>query len=314
MIDLLLKRLLQAGFVAWAVGTITFVMMKLLPGDMVYRIAASRYGYDFVSQEAAQAVSVELGLGRSAFEQYVVWLWELLHLNLGHSLVSEEAVNELLWHHLGYSLILAIAALALSLFIAFPVGVYCGRYPGGRVDKMMLSLSVLLRSAPVFVVGLGLIILFALQLGWLPVLGFGRPEHVVLPSLALALTLAALSNRMIKNEAYLVLRSAYYRFARYKGLDEVRAYERHARLNIALPLIAFIGVQAVGLIEGIVMIESLFAWPGIGHALSHAIFARDIPVIQGAALVMGLLFVAINTAVDLAQYMLDPRIRQEKVV
>lgn len=314
MINMLLKRLLQAGFVAWAVGSLTFLMMRLLPGDIAYRIAAGRYGYDFVDLKAAEHVSSELGFDRSPFEQYLAWMWDLLHLNLGNSLVSGEPVVESVMHHLGYSVALALCAISVSLLIAFPVGVYCGKHPGGWLDRLSVSLSVLLRSAPVFVVGLILIILFALHLGWLPVSGFGRPEHIVLPSLALALTLAALSNRMIKNEAYGVFRSTYYRFARYKGLSEQRAYERHARLNIALPIVAFLGVQTVGLIEGIVMIESLFSWPGIGHALTHAIFARDIPVIQGAALMMGLMFVLINTAVDVCHYVFDPRVRQEKVV
>lgn len=314
MINMLLKRLLQAGFVAWAVGSLTFLMMRLLPGDIAYRIAAGRYGYDFVDLDAAQLVSSELGFDRSPFEQYIAWMWDLLHLNLGNSLVSGEPVVESVVHHLGYSVALALCAIAISLLIAFPVGVHCGKHPGGWLDRLSVSLSVFLRSAPVFVVGLVLIILFALHLGWFPVSGFGRPEHIALPSIALALTLAALSNRMIKNEAYGVFRSTYYRFARYKGLSESRAYERHARLNIALPIIAFLGVQTVGLIEGIVMIESLFSWPGIGHALTHAIFARDIPVIQGAALMMGLMFVFINTAVDVCHYVFDPRVRQERVV
>lgn len=313
MIKLLIQRLLQAGFVAWAVGTLTFFMMRFLPGDMAYRIAASRYGYDFVNTETAQAVSAELGLDRSGFEQYVDWFSQLLQLNLGKSLVSGEAVTTQVMQHLGYSLILALCALGLSLLIAFPLGVYCGRHPNSWVDRLTLTLSVLFRSTPVFVFGLLAIIVFALQLGWLPVSGFGEPQYVILPSLALALTLAALSNQMVRQEALTVYSSAYLRFARYKGLSEQQAYQRHAQPNIALPVIAFLGVQAVGLIEGIVMVESLFSWPGIGHALSHAIFARDIPVIQGAALLMGLLFVLINALVDLLQYQLDPRIRQERV-
>ena len=310
MIKLLALRLAQAGFVAWAVGTITFVMMKLLPGDMAYRIAASRYGYDFVNQEAAQAVSAELGLSKSPFEQYLSWLSELLRGDLGVSLISGEPISEMLELHLGYSVILAGVALGISLLIAFPLGIYCAKYPNSVIDKMTLSLSILFRSAPVFVIGLVLIIVFALQFGLLPVSGFGQPQHVVLPALALALTLAALSNQMIKNEAISVFRSPFLKFARYKGLSEQQAYERHARINIMLPMFAFIGVQAVGLIEGIVMIESLFSWPGIGHALSHAVFGRDIPMIQGAALVMGLLFVLINTIVDVTQYLIDPRVRQ----
>ncbi|CAM3649797.1 Nickel transport system permease protein NikB [Vibrio aerogenes CECT 7868] len=314
MIKLLIHRLYQAVFVAWSVGTITFIMMKMLPGDMAFRIAAGRYGYDYVNLDAAKAVSKELGLEQSAISQYFSWLWDLCHFHLGNSLLSGESVAEKVFHHLGYSLWLALIAVLVSLLIAFPVGVYCGRHAGSASDKAALFFSGFMRAQPVFLIGLILILLFALHLHWLPVAGFGSPEHVILPAVALALSLAALSNRMVRNTARTVFRAPFYRFARFKGLTDAQTYQRHGRLNIALPVMAFIGVQAVGLIEGIVMIESLFSWPGIGHALSHAVFSRDVPVIQGAALLMGLLFVAINTLIDMIQYQLDPRYRQDMEV
>lgn len=172
----------------------------------------------------------------------------------------------------------------------------------------------MIKAQPVFLIGLGLVILFALQLNWLPVAGFGHPKFLILPALALALGMAAMSSRMIRNSTAQVLQSPYYAFARLKGLNHEQAFTHHAQLNIALPVMAFVGIQAVSLVEGIVMIESLFSWPGVGHALSHAIFQRDIPMIQGSALVMGLLFVALNTLVDLAQYALDPRLRLSRHV
>ncbi|MBD1559259.1 ABC transporter permease [Vibrio sp. S9_S30] len=314
MTNFLYKRLCQAIFVAWSVGTVTFVLMRLIPGDIAYRIAAGRYGYDYVDENAAQAVSVELGLERSAIELYVEWLWDLLHFNLGHSLVSGEKVTTELVHQLGHSVMLAFVAMIISLFIAIPVGVYCGRRAGKLSDTFALFVSIMIKAQPVFLIGLGLVILFALKLNWLPVAGFGDASFIVLPAITLALSMAAMSNRIIRNATQNVLGSQYFLFARLKGLSHSQAFERHAQVNIALPVIAFVGIQTVTLIEGIVMIESLFSWPGIGHALSHAIFARDIPVIQGAALLMGLLFVLINTLVDFANYLLDPRLKSSAVV
>ncbi|MDW6003544.1 ABC transporter permease [Vibrio mangrovi] len=310
MSKLLFRRFSQLLFVAWSVGTITFVMMKLLPGDMAFRIAAARYGYDYVNLQAAQRVTEDLGLNRPVLEQYLYWLWDLVHFNMGQSLISGEAVSEKVLHHLGYSLWLAVVALGMSLLIAFPIGIYCARHAGQWHDRVTLLVSSFLRAQPVFLIGLILVLCFALKLDLLPVAGFGRFEHVLLPALALALSLAALSNRMIRNTGKDIFGSPFYHFARLKGLSEAQAYLHHGRRNITLPLLAFLGVQAVGLVEGIVMIESLFSWPGIGHALSHAIFSRDIPVIQGAALLMGLLFVVINTGVDMVQYHFDPRYRQ----
>ncbi|QMV13894.1 ABC transporter permease [Vibrio spartinae] len=310
MINLLLRRFCQLIFVGWSVGTVTFVMMKFLPGDMAFRIAAARYGHDYVNLASAQRVAADLGLNRPVWEQYVSWMWDLAHFNLGQSMVSGEPVTEKIMHHLGYSLWLAVVALGLSLLIAFPIGIYCARHAGQWHDRVTLLISSFMRAQPVFLIGLVLILCFALKLDLLPVAGFGRFEHVLLPALALALSLAAMSNRMIRNTAKRIFDAPFYHFARLKGLSESQTYVHHGQRNITLPLLAFIGVQAVGLVEGIVMIESLFSWPGIGHALSHAIFGRDIPVIQGAALMMGLLFVVINTGVDLVQYHFDPRYRR----
>ncbi|SHI20873.1 ABC transporter permease [Ferrimonas marina] len=310
MLTLLKRRLWQAILVAWSVGTLTFILMRLLPGDFAYRIAAGRYGYDQVNRLAAEAVQAELGLDQPAWLQYLYWLWDLVRFDLGNSLVSGAPVIQEIQHQLGHSLQLALFACLFSLLLALPIGLYCGKRPGGRADRIALFFSALLRAQPVFVIGLLLVLLFALQLGWFPVAGFGGSQYLVLPALSLALAMAALSNRIIRNNTATVMASPYLQFARLKGLSRSQAFARHAQPNIALPVLAFVGVQAIALIEGIVMIESLFSWPGIGHALAHAIFGRDVPMIQGTALLMGLLFVAINTAVDLAGYWLDPRQRE----
>ncbi|WP_428239638.1 ABC transporter permease [Gynuella sp.] len=307
MSRMILNRLFQAIMMAWSVGTLTFVLARSLPGDMAYKIAAGRYGEDAVSSAAAAAVRAELGLDRPAWEQYLSWLSDLITLNLGNSLISGAPVIEEIQHQLGHSLLLAVCALLLSALIALPIGILSGLRPNGWLDYSTLTLSTLIRAQPVFSVGLILVLFFAIQLRWFPVAGFGHPVHLVLPSLALALSLAAISNRVIRGSVRNVAASAYYQFARVKGLGRGTTFLRHGLRNMAVPVVAFMGIQLVGLIEGVIMIESLFAWPGIGHGLSHAVFSRDIPMLQGTALVMGILFVLLNTLVDASCHLLDPR-------
>ncbi|WP_299695143.1 ABC transporter permease [uncultured Vibrio sp.] len=311
MINIIFKRIGHAGFVAWAVGTLTFILMRLLPGDFAYRIAAGRYGYDYVNAEAAQSVRVELGLDQPAIVQYFDWLKDMLQFNLGTSLVSGNPVVDELTHQLGHSLKLALVATFISFLIAWPIGVYCGKKTKGLADQMSLFTSVTLRAQPIFVVGLILILVFSLHFGLFPVAGFGSSAYLILPAATLSLSLAAVSNRMIRNATSRVVSSGFYQFARLKGLNPKQVFTYHGQPNITLPVITLVSMQAVMLIEGIVMVESLFSWPGIGHGLAHAIFSRDVPVIQGAALVMGLIFVFINTCVDLLAYVLDPRQRGE---
>lgn len=310
MIRLLLKRLVQAIFVAWTVGTISFVLVRTLSSDIAFRIAAGRYGYDNVDAAAAQAVSEELGLDRSGWQLYLHWLWELVNFNLGNSLVSGLPVAHEIGHLLGHSLFLAFVALLFAALIALPVGLYAAMYANGWFDRLTLLTSSILRAQPVFVIGLILILIFSRQLKLLPVAGFYDIRYVILPAIALALALAAVSNRIVRHSAFDTINSAFFRFSRVKGLSYPQSLARHGFRNMAVPVIAFMGIQLIALIEGIVMIESLFSWPGIGHGLAHAIFSRDVPMIQGTALSMGLIFVVLNLLVDIACHVIDPRGRR----
>lgn len=303
---LLLKRLLQLVAVCWGVGTLTFVLMRSLPGDMAYRIAASRYGMDAVDSRAAELVREELGLNGSAWDAYWQWLADLATLNFGTSMVSGSPVAGEIWHMLGHSVILAVAGVALSALIAIPLGIGSA-FRGGWLDQLTLAVSTGVRAIPVFVIGVLAILLFALELNWLPVAGFGEPKYLILPALTLAISLAAVSSRVIRNETVRVINAPYYEFAQTKGLSRRQTFIHHGIRNLSAPVLAFFGVQMITVVESMVMIESLFSWPGIGHGLAHAVFGRDIPVIQGAALAMGALFVVTNTLVDIACHFLDPR-------
>ncbi|WVE34050.1 ABC transporter permease [Vibrio natriegens] len=311
MLRILRKRLYQLILVAWGVGTLTFVLMRSLPGDMAYLIAASRYGQDNVDSAAAELVRQELNLDQGWFSSYVSWLSDLLQLNLGNSLVSGLPVSEAVVHQLGHSMLLAGVGITLSVLIALPLGTWSAK-KGGLVNSLVVWFSTFTRAMPVFVLGLLMILIFAISWKWFPVAGFGTWQHLVLPSITLAISLAAVSNRVVHNSVRSVLRSPFYIFSRVKGLSETQTFFRHGLRNMAVPIVAFVGIQLVSVIEGIIMIESLFSWPGVGHGLAHAIFARDIPVIQGCALTMGILFVLLNSIIDVLCYWIDPRGQQEK--
>lgn len=306
----LLARLAQAGIVAFVVGALCFALMRVLPGDAAMRIAAGRYGPDARIAEAADKVRLELSLDRPWPVQFLDWLGSLVRFDLGHSLVTGAPVMDELKVQLGASVWLAAAALLLSLLIGPTIGVFSGLRPNGWTDRLGLAGSVILRSLPPFVLGLILMLVFAIWLGWLPPAGFGAWRDLVLPALTLALGLAAVSSRVTRDAIAAVARAPYFAFARHKGLPEAAVVRRHGLRNAAIPVVSYLGLQAIYLVEGVVVVESIFAYPGIGHALVHAIVERDIPMVQGTALAMGLMFVAITAAVDAASAWLDPRLRR----
>lgn len=300
-------RLLQAVMVAVLVGALTFLLMTLLPGDAAYRIAAGRYGYDMVNSAAAEAVRAELNLDQPVFWRFMAWIGDLLTLDLGNSLVTGKPVTEMVAHELGSSVRLAVGAVALSFFIGPPVGIIAGLRPGGWLDRGLLILSTATRAIPHFVLGVILVLIFAVSLALVPSAGHGSFAHAVLPTFTLALGLAAVSSRVARDATVAIASSAFYAFGRLKGLGSTRVFMRHGLRNIGVPVVTYLGVQLVYLIEGVVVVETLFAWPGIGHGLVHAIVQRDVPMVQGAALAMGLMFVVLNTCVDLANHLIDPR-------
>ena len=303
------RRLLQAALVALLVGTLCFFMTRWLPGDTAYRIAAGRYGFDMVDSAAAEAVRIELGLNRPLLDALAAWWGKLLQFDLGISLVTAQPVATETAHQLGHTLTLSFWAVLLSVLLGPVPGALAGLYPGRWFDRALLAASVLLRALPPFVLGLALVLVFSVQLGALPAAGHADHGSVTLPALTLALGLAAVSSRVARDAMVAVRSAPYFAFALAKGLSPRQALLRHGVRNVAAPVVAYVAVQLVFLVEGVVLVETIFAWPGIGHALVHAIFGRDVPMIQGAALCMGVLFVVFNLGVDAACLALDPRRR-----
>lgn len=299
--------LIQSALVVFVVGTLTFILTKVLPGDMGYRIAAGRYGHDMVDSTAAELVRQELGLDQPALLSYLNWLLDLATWDLGVSLVSGTKITSLIAHEFGSTLALALVAVGISALIGPLVGIFLALSKSRVADDVSVLLSVITRSVPSYVIGIVLIVFFSIFLQWLPAAGCGKPINYVLPALTLALPLVAVSIRITSSSLRAVMASNYYEFSQLKGLGWLRTLLGNGLRNIAVPVIAYHGVQLVYLIEGLVIVETLFAWPGIGHSMVHAIFARDIPMIQGTAMTLALSFVVLNTLLDILYHRVDPR-------
>ena len=304
-----LRRLVQAALVVVLVGALCFAVIHLLPGDMAYRIAAGRYGYDLVDAGAASSVRRELGLDRPVLLQLADWMGRLAQGELGLSTISSRRVMDEVAEQLTYTVVLAVGAVVLTVGIGPPLGLLAGLRPGGLLDRVCLGGAVLFRALPAFVTGLLLMIVFSAQLGLLPAAGFIGASTIVLPSLSLALCLAGMSARITRDATVAAMRSPAIAFARTKGLSRLQTVWQHAIRNAAVPVITHLGVQAALLVEGVVVVETLFSWPGIGHALVHAVLGRDVPVVQGMALALAFLFVGLNLLVDLLVLAVDPRRR-----
>ena len=308
------RRGAQAVGVALLVSVLCFLVARRLPGDAAYRIAAGRYGYDLVDQAAADSVRAELGLDRPAWQQLGDWLLDLVQFDLGRSLVTSRPVAQEVAYYLLGTLQLAGAALVLAVLLGGTAGTLAARRPGGRLDRLTTTWVAGVRAVPPFLLGLVLVVILSAQLGLLPAVGHGDATSIVLPALTLAAGLSGLVARVTRDAVVEVRRSDHVQFARTKGLPERWVLLRHVVRNAAVVLVPYLGVQAVVLIEGVVVVESLFSWQGLGHALVHAVFWRDVPVLQATGLVLALLIVAINTVVDLVVLRLYPRPRHLETV
>jgi peptide/nickel transport system permease protein len=300
-------RLAQALLTAWLVATLCFALTHALPGDTALRIAAARVGEDRLTQEMAERIRREEGLDRPVLVQYAQWMRRLAAFDLGRSMVSRKPVAEELAYHARFTLGLGAIGWGLSYIIALPLGVWAGSRPGGVVDRATTGFAVTLASLPPFLTGIGLISVFALTLRWLPPAGFRTEAHMVLPALTLALGLAAFSVRIIRTAVVEVRSSFYLTFARIRGLPFGVAFRRHGVRNAAIPVATFAALQFAYVVDGFVVIETLFNYPGLGELLVKALLARDVPLIMGAGLLIGLLYAALNLAADLVCLWLDPR-------
>jgi ABC-type dipeptide/oligopeptide/nickel transport system permease component len=297
---------------AWAVPTAVLVLlavfslMHLTPGDPARLVA----GED-APLETVEAVRHDLGLDRPVVEQFTQYASRLVRLDFGRSIHSKRPVRDDLAQRLPATLQLAMASLFIAVSIGGLIGVLSAVRRGTWWDVGGVLAASMLASAPSFWVGLMLILLFAVSLGWLPPAGRGGLENLILPAVTLAGNPLALIARLVRSECLEVLGEDYVRTARAKGLREGVVLFRHAVRNALLPVMTMVGLQFGAAMAGAIVVETVFGWPGVGSLLVTAIFRRDFPVVQGAVLVVALIFLTVNFLVDLAYAYVDPRVRYQ---
>ncbi len=319
----LARRLLLLVPVVVGAALIAFALLLLIPGDPAIALLGQE-----VSGPELERFRHILGLDRPVPVQFGLYIWRVVHADLGRSITLHAPVLNLIWSTLPATLELAVASLVLSIGVGIPLGLLAARRRGGPVDTGTMLLAQLGVSMPVFWLGVLLILLFAVKLNWLPSFGRGPAlvgalaagqwagiadslRHLLLPAITLALFNLALLTRLTRWALLEVLEEDYVRTARAKGQVERTVIYRHALRNALLPIVTIIGLQFGNALGGAVVTETIYGWPGMGRLVVQAIGQRDFPVVQGAVLILALLFSLVNVVVDLTYGFVDPRIRYE---
>ena len=258
------------------------------------------------------AIHARFGLDRPLWEQYGLFMWALAHGDLGQSFYYQTPVLELYLSRLPYSLLLAATAMVFSLVIGIPSGVLASVRVGRFWDSAGKLFALLGLSLPSFWVGLVLILIFSVYLRWLPSSGSGTPLHLIMPAFALGWYFAAAHMRLTRSSMLDVLGSEYIKLARLKGLPEALVIAKHAFKNALIPVITLAGINLVIMVNVAIVVETVFAWPGIGRLLYEGVTFRDFPVVQGVVLMGGAMIVVVNLAIDILYAVIDPRIRLER--
>ncbi|MGH7687509.1 MAG: ABC transporter permease [Candidatus Dormibacteria bacterium] len=298
MIPTLLLLALGAQFLA-----------TLAPGDPAENYARLHSTSGVATPAMIEHARVLLGLNRPFFVRYVDWVAGALHGDFGISYSRQDTVAAEIGGRLGATLELALTALALTVTVAIPLGAFAALRHGSWFDHSLRAGSLLFASIPAFFLGYVLIAVFGTQLNLLPVAGREQATSIVLPAVTLAAAGIATASRLLRASMLEVLSDDFIRTARGKGLRSVRIVARHALPNAALPVITYLGYLFGYLLAGSVVIETVFAWPGVGQLLAEAVAERDYPMIQGLIVIAGTFFLVLNLLVDLSYRLIDPRVR-----
>ena len=307
MITFLLKRVLQAVFVVLAVSLIVAFAIRLT-GDPALMIAQ---GATNITEADLVRIREGLGLNQPFLVQYLNSLKGLMLWDFGNSFVGGTPVNLLIDKALPATLMLAFASLLLSIVISIPLGIKAAVSRGKWSNQLIRVLSLVGLSFPNFWLATMLVLIFGITLKWLPPSGMSGFESFIMPALTMGVILTATNVRLVRTTMLETLNQQYIMVARAKGLSESKVLYKHALRNCAIPLITYFGLQFGGLLGGIVVIERVFNWPGMGTLAFDAVAARDYPVLQAVIMILSLLIVAVNLAVDIAYGLVDPRIRNE---
>jgi len=306
MLRYLLRRLLLTIPVLLGVATLVFALIHLVPGDP----ARSMLG-EGATEEEISRLQEALGLNRPLPVQYAAFLAGAARGDLGRSFRYGTPVTHEIRDKLVRTIQLALAAMAVAILFAIPLGIVAAVFQGTAIDHAAMTLALVGISMPNFWLGPLLAILFAVHLGWLPVAGTGTLAHLVLPAVTLGAALSAILARMTRASLLEELRELYVLAARARGLSRTRAVLHHAFRNSLIPVVTIIGLQFGAVLTGTIITETIFAWPGVGRLLIQAINFRDYPLVQGCILFISVTYVLMNLLTDLTYGLLDPRIRYD---
>ncbi|MEB2301094.1 ABC transporter permease [Lysinibacillus xylanilyticus] len=315
MLNFILKRILSLIPVLFVVSVVVFLLVHITPGDP----ASVMLGPEASPQEVAK-LQEELGLNRPILEQYVTWVGDIFKGDLGTSLFMKQPVLTAFLEHLGPTFSLAIMAQLFAIVLAIPLGVLSAKFRGSILDQTFMGISLVGISVPSFLLGLFLILLFGVELRWLPVAGYkpleaGLDVHIrylILPAIALGSMQAALIARMTRSSMLDVLSANFIKTARAKGVKEFIITMKHSLRNAFIPILTIIGQTFGTLVAGAAVVETVFNIPGIGQLIINSVERRDFEVIQGVVLLIAVSYVTINLVIDLLYGIVDPRLRVGK--
>jgi ABC-type dipeptide/oligopeptide/nickel transport system permease component len=308
MTQYVIRRLVQAVIVVLGVSMIAFGVI-FVTGDPTYLLLGEVTG---LTEQQIADFRHQMGFDRPWIIQYLDYMEGAVQGDLGKSIYHGVPNSQLIVEFLPATLQLGTAALIISVIVGIPVGLIAASYRGRLADHISMIAALIGQAMPIFWLGLLLMLLFSVNLKWLPVSGMGGWKHLILPAVTLASYPMAQNARLVRSSMLETLGQDYIRTARAKGLSEWAIVRRHALKNVMIPVITLIGIQVGYLMSGSIVTETIFAWPGMGRLIIQAIRTKDIPLVQASVIVLAVTFVGINLIVDLTYAYLDPRIRLAK--
>jgi ABC-type dipeptide/oligopeptide/nickel transport system permease component len=301
------KRLAQSVLTIFLTLTTVFVLIRMAPGDPAYALAGP-----LASTEDLAKIRANMGLDKSVLQQYFIYLGDLLHLDLGTSYSFQAPALDVVLERLPYTITLALAAIILTILLAIPLGAWMARHADTRRELAANVASIGGQSMPEFWSGLMLVTIFAVLIPILPAAGFTTWSALILPTVTIAILQIALISRLVRREMVSALSSPYATVARSRGVSERALTWRYAMRNSSVPVVTALGTRFAGMLNGVVVVEVVFAWPGVGSLVVRALETRDYPLIQATVLVTAALTVVVQLIVDLCYPLLDPRVRLGK--
>ncbi|MBM4765270.1 nickel ABC transporter permease [Bacillus sp. B15-48] len=310
ILSIVASRLLQLFIMVSVLSFLTFVLMKVTPGDPIRELL--KVDDVIATKVDEEKLKKEYGFDQPILVQYGHWVRDVMRFDLGESIISKRPVMEMILSRLPATISLALGGMVVLFFISIPFGTLGAVYQGRWPDLISRWLAMLGASIPSFWLGMLLIYFFSLKLNLLPVMGKGTLAHFVLPSITLGVAMAPMYIRLLRERLISTLQSSYIEAARARGLRKERILFFHALRGSLIPLITMFGLSVGSLLGGITVIEILFSWPGMGELIVNSVKQRDYPVIQGYILIVGFLVVITNLIVDLLYLVVNPQINQGK--